>query len=198
MRSIDRDSLPHLVDNLFRMANSFYFTLWARLAASWWGVQLGQNCFFIGRARFSRHPRSRISIGAGCRFRSSPASNLIGVNRPCMISTLKENSQIEIGPGCGFSGTVIGCAVQITIGRNVRFGANNLITDTDWHTDDPRSGPDTPVSIGDGVWFGANVTVLKGVKIGENTLVATGSLVTKSLPSSVVAAGVPAKVIRRI
>jgi acetyltransferase-like isoleucine patch superfamily enzyme len=115
-----------------------------------------------------------------------------------MISTLKHEAKLTIGEGCGFSGTVISCAMRITIGRNVRFGANTLINDTDWHTDDPRAGQDAPINIGDNVWLGVNVTVLKGVTIGEGTLVGAGSLVTKSLPPGVVAAGVPARVIRRI
>ena len=153
---------------------------------------------FNGLPRFRRHPGSRITIGADCKFNSSPVSNLIGVNRPCIVSTLTEGAQIHIGPNCGFSGTVIGCASKIVLGENVRCGANTLITDTDWHTDDPRTGPDAPVTIEKGVWLGVNVTVLKGVTIGENTLVAAGSLVTRSLPANVVAGGVPAKVLKEI
>lgn len=198
MRRIDRDSLPHLVDVACRMVNRYYFTFWARLAAHWWGVHLAPGCSFFGRARFFRHPRSQISIGADCTFRSSPASNLIGVNRPCIISTLAEGAEIEIGSGCGFSGTVLSSAVRIVLGENVRCGANTLITDTDWHTDDPRSNPDVAVTIERNVWLGVNVSVLKGVIIGERTLVAAGSIVTKSLPSGVVAAGNPAKVLRDI
>jgi acetyltransferase-like isoleucine patch superfamily enzyme len=109
-----------------------------------------------------------------------------------------EGAQIHIGANCGFSGTVIGCASKIVFGENVRCGANTLITDTDWHTDDPRTGPDAPVTIEKGVWLSVNVTVLKGVTIGENTLVAAGSLVTRSLPANVVAGGVPAKVLKYI
>jgi acetyltransferase-like isoleucine patch superfamily enzyme len=101
-----------------------------------------------------------------------------------------------MGMGCGFSGTVISCAKRIVLGRNVRCGANTLITDTDWHWDDPRSGADEPVTIEDNVWLGVNVTILKGVTIGAGTLVGAGSVVTRSLPSHVVAAGVPARVIR--
>jgi acetyltransferase-like isoleucine patch superfamily enzyme len=80
----------------------------------------------------------------------------------------------------------------------VRCGANTLITDTDWHTDDPRTGPDAPVFIGNNVWLGVNVTVLKGVAIGENTVVAAGSVVTKSLSANVIAGGVPAKVLKHL
>jgi acetyltransferase-like isoleucine patch superfamily enzyme len=153
---------------------------------------------FNGHPRFRRHPGSRITIGAGCKFNSSHASNLIGVNRPCMISTLAEGATVEIGANCGFSGTVIGCATRVVLGDNVMCGANTLINDTDWHTNDPRTGPDAPVIIEKCVWLGVNVTVLKGVTIGENTLVAIGSVVTKSLPANVVAGGVPAKVIKQI
>jgi acetyltransferase-like isoleucine patch superfamily enzyme len=168
------------------------------VSARWWGVKVGHGCRFFGHPTLRRHPLSRITIGPDCEFRSSHSSNLIGVNRPCIISTLKKDAKLEIGSRSGFSGTVIGCASAITIGQNVRCGANTLITDTDWHTDDPRSGPDAPVIIESGVWLGANVTVLKGVTIGENSVVAAGSLVTKSLPPNVIAAGFPAKVIRQI
>src|SRR5665647_1186465 len=183
MRKIDHDSLPHMVECLRRIAMRQWHTFRARCAAQWWGVNLNQGCTFRGYPCFRRHPGSRISIAANCEFLSSHTSNLIGLNRPCMISTLVDGATIAIGANCGFSGTVIGCATKIVLGDNVRCGANTLITDTDWHTDDPRTGPDAPVTIEKGVWLGVNVTVLKGVTIGENTLVAAGSVVSKSLLS---------------
>jgi len=198
MRRINRDSFPHLVDVVCRRANEHFFTFWARVAARWWRVHLGTDCSFFGRARFFRHPHSRISIGAGCIFRSSPASNPSGINRPCIISTLHEGAEIEIGSNCGFSGTAIACAVKIVLGEQVRCSPNTWIIDTEGHWDDPRTGPNIPIIIQSGVWLGANVSVLSGVTIGENTLVAAGSIVTKSLPPNVIAAGIPAKVIRPI
>ncbi len=178
------------------MIEGHWYTTWVRLAARWWGVCLGPQSHFVGRTHFKRHPGSRIVIGAHCEFRSLPTSNLIGVNRPCLISTLKEGAEIAIGPECGFSGTVIGCASSIVLGAHVRCGANTLITDTDWHTDDSRTGPDVPVIIRDNVWLGVNVVVLKGVTIGANTVVGAGSIVTQSLPSDVIAAGVPARILK--
>jgi acetyltransferase-like isoleucine patch superfamily enzyme len=197
-RKVNRDNLPHIVEVIRRIAVARWYTFWARLAAHWWGVRLGLGCTFNGLPWFRRHPGSKITVGEGCRFNSSPISNLMGVDRPCIVSTLTECAEIHIGANCGFSGTVIGCASQIVLGKNVRCGANTLITDSDWHTDDPRTGPDAPVTIGRGVWLGVNVTVLKGVTIGENTLVAAGSLVTHSLPANVVAGGMPAKVLKKI
>lgn len=195
MRKLTRDSLPHLMDCLFRGLRIKQDSLWMRFRAKWWGVSLGKHCWFHGRTYFRRHPESRIVIGDGCGFNSSANSNLIGVNHPCILSTLKPGAAIDIGDGCGFSGTVIGCAVKIVLGDHVRCGANTLITDTDWHQDDPRTQADAPVIIGNHVWLGINVTVLKGVTIGDNTLVGAGSLVTRSLPANVIAAGVPAKMI---
>jgi len=170
----------------------------AYIEAKWWNVEIDDNCWFDGRAHFKRHPGSRITIGAGCRFNSSPASNAAGMNHPCIISTLKESAEIEIGSGCGFSGTAIVCATKIVLGENVRCGANTLIIDTDGHADDPRATADAPIVIEKGVWLGLNVTVLKGVTIGEGTLVGANSLVTKSLPAGVIAVGNPARVLRKI
>lgn len=198
MRKINRDNIPHLINCFVRMAMERWCSSWMRLSVFWWGIDLAPGCSFFGRTRFYRHPGSCIKIGSRCIFNSSPFSNLIGVNRPCILSTLAEGAIIEIGTKCGFSGTVIGCANRIVLGDNVRCGANTLITDTDWHADDVRSSPDAPVSIGNNVWLGVNVTVLKGVCIGENTVVGAGSLVTRSLPANVIAAGSPAKVIRNL
>ena len=198
MRKLTKDSFPHMVDCLIRRKREIWYSLVMQLVSRWWGVDLGRKCIFNGRSYFHRHPDSRILIGNGCVFYSSPNSNLIGVNRPCIISTLIDDAVIEIGNGCGFSGTVIGAAKKITLGKNVRCGANTLITDTDWHTDDHRTGKDTLVIINDGVWLGVNVVVLKGVTIGEGTLVAANSVVSKSLPSGVIAAGCPVKIIKQL
>ena len=55
-----------------------------------------------------------------------------------------------------------------------------------------------PITVGDNVWFGAGVTVLPGVTIGSNVVIGAGSIVTKDIPSGVVAVGNPCKVLRKI
>ena len=198
MRKMNRDNLPHLVFCTIRIMQIRLYSLLGKIAAAWWGVKIGSGTVFNGCPKFKRHPNSQITIGSNCTFNSSPTSNLIGVNRPCIISTLQEGSMIKIGNGCGFSGTVIGGAQKVVLGDCVRCGANTLITDSDWHFDDIRTKLSKPVIIEDNVWLGVNVTVMKGVTIGKGTLVGANSLVTKSLPSGVVAAGSPAKVISGI
>ena len=168
------------------------------LSSKLWGVNLGKSCRFMGKVVFRRSPNSRITIGNKNTFNSSKTSNLIGVYSPCIISTLNNNAIVEIGDNCGFSGTVIASAVHIRLGNSVRCGANTLITDTDWHTDDFRTGKDKEVIIDDNVWLGYGVKVLKGVHIGENSLVGANSVVTKDIPANVIAVGNPCKVIKSI
>ncbi len=80
----------------------------------------------------------------------------------------------------------------------MRCGANTIITDTDWHTDDLRSTPCLPVIIEDDVWLGVNVTVLKGVRIGAGSIVGAGSVVAGDIPAGMVAVGAPARVQRAV
>lgn len=101
-------------------------------------IHLGKECRFYGVPIFRRAPLSRIDIGDQCVFRSDFISNLVGVNRKCIIATHRENAKISIGDNSGFSGTVIGAAGCIQIGSNVQSGANVLITDFDWHNIHPN------------------------------------------------------------
>jgi acetyltransferase-like isoleucine patch superfamily enzyme len=113
-----------------------------------------------------------------------------------MISTMTREAEVRIGKGCGFSGTVVAAFKQIVLGDNVVCGANTLITDSDWHPEDPRAGVPAPVILGSNVWLGVNATVLKGVRIGDNSVVGACSVVTRDIPSNVFAAGNPCRVIK--
>lgn len=157
------------------------------------------NVRFWGKTKIQIAKGSQIIIGANCRFRSTHTSNLIGINRPCILTTHGgTNCKIIVGENCGFSGTVIGAFSQIIIGNNVKCGANTLITDSDWHPEDSRSSPPKPIIIGENVWLGVNVVVLKGVRIGDNSVIGANSLVVKDIPANVIAAGNPCKVIKEI
>lgn len=163
------------------------------------GVKIKKHCKFTGRAIIHKTPKSKITIDEHCRFISKANGyNLIGINRPCIIATHRVDAVIEIGEKSGFSGTVIGAFKYIHIGKHVKCGANTLITDSDWHLDDYRSGAPNSVIIEDNVWLGEGVKVLKGVTIGKNSVVGAGSVVTKDIPANVIAAGNPCKVIKNI
>jgi serine acetyltransferase len=177
------------IDVLRRRIVRFISSGLANVKAWWWGVKTDGSITCYGSIHFRRLPDSRIVIGKKCKFNSSENSNLIGVNRSCMISTLDRKANILIGSACGFSGTVIGAFSSITIGDNVKCGANTLITDSNWHPEDSRSGVPKAISIGNNVWLGVNSVVLKGVVIGENSLIGANSVVKKDINKNVVDAG---------
>ncbi|MCF8448163.1 MAG: acyltransferase [Bacteroidia bacterium] len=172
-------------------------TISFRIQAILLGVNLGKRVKFYGKPYIQKAASGNLTIGDNCSFRSHSTSNLIGINRPCILSVAK-NGNLTIGKHCGFSGTVVGCFSEIIIEDFVKCGANTLITDGDWHFDDKRAGPSKPIHIKRNVWLGVNVIVMKGVTIGENSLIGAGSVVTKDIPSNVIAAGNPCKIIRSI
>lgn len=111
-----------------------------------------------------------------------------------------------IGPVTIGDGTFMNRSCYIrqntTIGRNVNFGPFvKLITDGhDIGGPGKRAGSNhwKPIVIGDGSWLGAGVIVLGGVTIGAGTIVAAGAVVTKDLPSNVLAAGIPAAIVKEL
>lgn len=100
----------------------------------------------------------------------------------------------------------VGCVLldcaPITFGKHVLCGPNCSFL-TPIHPQDPAKRLTDmemakPITVGDNVWFGGNVTVLPGVTIGENTIVGAGSVVTKDLPANVLAVGNPARIVRQV
>nr|WP_288193368.1 sugar O-acetyltransferase [uncultured Methanobrevibacter sp.] len=91
---------------------------------------------------------------------------------------------------------------KVTIGDNVMIGPNTLITSVG-HPISPKGrrehlGVTDPVTIGNDVWIGGNVTILPGVTIGDNVVIGAGAVVTKDIPDNSLAVGVPARVIKEI
>jgi acetyltransferase-like isoleucine patch superfamily enzyme len=173
-----------------------------RVKAWYWGVRFGSGCVFFGPALLGRKENSTITVGDRCIFRSGRRSNRIGINRPCSLSTIGVGARLTVGNDCAFSGTVIAAGESITLGERVMCGGNTTITDSDWHGVDPVTrrmpGRTAPVVLEDDVFIGLGSVVLKGVTIGHGTFVAAGSVVTRSLPPMVLAAGNPARVIREL
>lgn len=101
--------------------------------------------------------------------------------------------------------TTIAVGSRVVLGDNVRIAGRCFLAGYPGHPVDPAARaagkPDTDDQVGEiileaDVWLGSGVTVMKGVTIGQATIVAAGSVVTHSLPPGVLAAGVPARVIR--
>jgi acetyltransferase-like isoleucine patch superfamily enzyme len=114
----------------------------------------------------------------------------------------EENGRIEVGDYVLISpGSRISASDEIRIGNSVMMANSVYITDSDWHGIYDRTARDErvmPVHIGDNVWLGDHSMVLKGVTIGENSVVAAKAVVTRDVPANVVVAGNPAKVVKQL
>lgn len=91
---------------------------------------------------------------------------------------------------------------KVTFGDNV-FIAPNCVFSTAGHAIDSEQRSQgleiaLPITVGDNVWIGTNVSVLPGVTIGNNTIIGAGSVVNKDIPDGVIAVGNPCKVLRKI
>lgn len=145
----------------------------------------------------------QISFGAEVQFGWSASPGFY--DRYAYIEAAHRHTQVEIGSGSLFNNgvTIRAEGPGISIGSDCLFGWNVEVLDSDFHDLHPaRRRTGTPatghVAIGNNVFIGANTIVSKGVKIGDDTVVGSGSTVVKSLPGGVVAAGTPARVIREI
>lgn len=147
---------------------------------------------------------STIKIGNNFCMGNSILTNATGIKGRSKIE-VRKNANLLIGENVGITLTTIECFNRITIGDGVRIGFGVHILDTDFHSIDPDirlSSHDVaktaPISIEKNVFIGAHSVILKGVTIGEGSVIGAGSIVTKSIPSHSVAAGNPAKVIYKI
>ncbi len=109
--------------------------------------------------------------------------------------------KIEIGDYCLLSpGVRISSAHSINIGDNCMLANGAYITDSDWHGlyDRVSLGKAKPVCLEKNVWIGDSAIVCKGVTIGANSVIGAGAIVVDSIPSNCVAAGNPARIVKRL
>lgn len=117
---------------------------------------------------------------------------------------LCENGKnIQVGDDflAGFNVTVLDAA-PVIIGNHVIIGPNTLITTIGYPLSPSRrrelDGTAEPIVIGDDVWIGGNVTILPGVTIGNNVVIAAGAVVTRAVGDNCVVSGVPAKEVKEV
>ena len=186
-----------------------------RVEGDWWKDPIPINVifgdgFYCETSQIFRHLKSKspravvlgdhVSCYAGCSF-------AIGVNGTCTV-----------GDFTLMNGALVMAEERIEIGSHCLISWNVGIADSDFHPIAPaqriidahalapffKDRPPrpklrtVPVIISDNVWIGMNAVILKGVTIGENSVVAAGAVVTKSVPPNVVVAGNPAVVTKTL
>ena len=181
----------------------------------WWqhpippNVEFGAG-FFCESAQVFRQFRSKL-----------PRALVLGDHVSCYAGcsfAIAANATCSIGSFTLLNGAIIMAEERVEIGSHCLISWNVGIADSDFHPLDPpqrRADAEAlapfmkgrparppirarPVIIADNVWIGMNSTILKGVTIGENSVVAAGSVVTKPVPPNVVVAGNPAVITKEL
>lgn len=174
--------------NLYRVIFGFFAHLVSRKTSK---VKNVQPTIFTGKGQFI--------LGENIVFGVIKSPNFFfNYNyiecRSCCSSLLIEDN-VVINNNC----CIIVDKANVKIRKNTIIGSNFELLTSDFHPLNkgaPINSGD--VSIGENVFIGNNVTILKSVNIGDNSIVAASSVVTKSFPSDVIIAGNPARVIRTL
>lgn len=181
---------------------SSYYNL---LRLKMYGVEHGSHCVIHGKLYISLFPTASVKIGKNLYFSSGWGVNALCANKRGVIYATEHDS-IKIGDNVGMSSTVLWAHNKIVIGNYVKIGGNCILIDTDAHNLDfsirrgqyTDWGESAPIVVEDDAFIGANCIILKGVTIGARSIIAAGSVVTKSIPADCVAGGNPARVIRQL
>lgn len=149
----------------------------------------------VGEGKGALHIRENVGLG----WANAPRLG----DGTILLEPRSAEAMIEIGAGSRLSNNIsIVAMAGIRIGERCLIGDSVSIYDCDFHELDPlrrmEGGPVEPVSVGNNVWIGSRAIILRGVTIGDNSVIGAGSLVTRNVPPDCVAAGIPAKVIREI
>lgn len=157
-------------------------------------IILGKGDLRLNKSWVKRNPKSALLFMAENARISVSGSFDIYSGAEIYIN---KNAELKLGSGYINNGLNLSCFEKIEIGEGVVISENVCIRDSDNHEIVGADKKSTmPIKIGNQVWIGMNVTILKGVTIGDGAIIAAGSVVTKDIPNNVMAAGVPAKVIK--
>ena len=142
----------------------------------------------------------RIYFRAGGDVEFGDGVSLVGTVVPIEIVS-HEGSHISIGEHTFINyGASITAYREVRIGRHCLLGHHLRIIDRNEYGLEQReiAPPAAPVLIEDHVWIGAHVIILPGVRIGHNSAIGAGSVVTKDVPANCLAVGNPARVLRQM
>lgn len=170
-------------------------------------VAFGSSLRIRGPFKLIIRKDANLKIGDSFNMLSGMMLNPLSRNIKSMIR-IDDNASIIIGNNVGVSSSCIWSKESISIGNNTKIGADCLIFDSDMHslnyvnrrnhTNDIKDSKSAPITIGSDVFIGTRSIITKGITIGDCSIIASGSVVVKSVPSNEIWGGNPAKFIKKI
>lgn len=167
------------------------------------GITYGDNCLIFNS--FYLRNNGKITIGNDFLLQSGKGYNPLSRNIKAALVT-DSNANITIGNHVHCSSVCIWARKSIIIGDNVKIGGDTIIIDSNAHSInyqdrrndilDAANAIHNEVVIGNDVLIGTRCIILKGVHIGDRSIIGAGSVITKSIPADCIAAGNPCKVIK--
>ena len=177
-------------------------------------IKYGKNFRVFNHLYLKIHVGALVQIGNNCTIMSGAGLNPLSRNIKTCIYVGKK-ATLKLGHDVGISSSTLWVKESVSIGNSVAIGADCIIMDTDAHNLDWKircseetneygesvdmvTAASAPIVIEDNVLVGARCIILKGVTIGARSIIGSGSIVTKDIPSDCIAAGNPCKVIKSI
>jgi acetyltransferase-like isoleucine patch superfamily enzyme len=174
-------------------------------------LKINKNIILKGKIKIRGIPyidlrnNSKLFIGENVTLNSTNYGYHINMFKGVKLFADGQESEIHIGANTRIHGTCIHAKTKISIGENCLIAANCHIIDSNGHLtslnqpemristfDEPKE-----ITIKNNVWIAANCTILKGVTIGEGSIVSAGSVVVEDVPSYSIVRGNPAQVIKK-
>lgn len=166
-------------------------TAWTMICYGHFFESIGENTVFVGVPDFDPGFNAPLVVALGDGVTFYPCVSIRGYGR----LTIGDHTSIN-------SGVIFGLTCELTLGKNVLVADNVSFRTADHEFSDvdrpmveqgERRGS---IVVEDGVWLGANVTVLRGVRIGRDAIVGANAVVTRDVPACAIVGGVPARLIR--
>lgn len=210
-------TIKQFIAKLYRLPRRLrmtFYILWNK--AKFWmnDIEYGTGLQVHNVVYLTKHPKACMKIGCNVTVTSGEAFNPLCRNIRASFCLERSTSLIEIGDDTGMSSPCIWAKERISIGNRVKIGGDCILMDSDAHNLDYRvrgsrerigkmskdvlTAKTAPIIIGDDVLIGTRCIILKGVSIGDRSIIAAGSIVTKSIPADCIAGGNPCRVIRML
>lgn len=165
--------------------------------------QLPKNLKILGVFRI--RVNGVLEIGANFSGNGGPYFNPIGGSDSCLRFIVNRNGRLTIGSNVGMSNVSIVCWELIDIGDNTIIGGGTRLWDTDFHNTsasvrcyDNDFASTRPIIVGENVFIGGGCIILKGTRIGDNSVIAAGSVVSGLIPDNEIWGGNPCKFIKKL